>query len=401
MPMRRLTVALARRRGAWLALLLAVGLVHWWVASQLPDSRFGEGAAADEAPEAIEVAFVRELAPTLPPVHAVVPAPPPPPAQRVVAVPQRAASAASGPAEEVAEPPPVVASVAGAATSPAVVPAEAASAAASAPVNLLPPAPPPAVTIPAAPASQVIPPLAAASGPAPAAFDWPPSTRLSYDLVGYYRGPAYGNAKVEWLRDGPRYQVRLEVRIPPIGGRRMLSDGLLGPDGLAPRRYDEETEVALRETQRQTVLFEPDRIVLANKKVNDPLPGVQDTASQFVQMTWLFLTKPELLQVGRSVDFPLALPRRVGMWTYDVAEQVDLQLPFGEVKAFHLVPRPGNRRPKEWTLEVWIAPSLQYLPAKIVMRLDDETHAELSLKSLPLQAAVPNAPPASGPARRP
>jgi hypothetical protein len=400
MPMRRLTLALARRRSAWLVLLLVVCAVHWWLASQLPDSRFGEGAAADDAPEAIEVAFVRELAPTLPPVHAVAPSPPPPPAERTVAVPERAASAASGPAEAVAEPPPAVAEVpevASAATGPAVVPTAAASAAASAPVNLLPPAPPLAVAAPATPASQANPPPAAASGPAPAAFDWPPSTRLSYDLVGYYRGPAYGNAKVEWLREGPRYQVRLEVRIPPIGGRRMLSDGLLGPNGLMPRRYDEETDVALRETMRQTVLFEADRIVLANKKVNDPLPGVQDTASQFVQMTWLFLTKPELLQVGRSVDFPLALPRRVGLWTYDVAEQVDLQLPFGEVKAFHLVPRPGNRRPKEWTLEVWIAPSLQYLPAKIVMRLDDETHAELSLKSLPLQAAGP----ASAPARRP
>lgn len=398
MPMRRLTLALARRRSAWLVLMLVVSTAHWWLASQLPDSRFGEGAAADDAPEAIEVAFVRELAPALPPVHAVAPSPPPPtPAERPVAVPERAASAASGPVEAVAEPPPAVADVASAAAGPAVVPTAAASAAASAPVNLLPPAPPLAVAIPAAPASQAIPPLAAASGAAPAAFDWPPSTRLSYDLVGYYRGPAYGNAKVEWLREGPRYQVRLEVRIPPIGGRRMLSDGLLGPNGLMPRRYDEETDVALRETQRQTVHFEADRIVLANKKVNDPLPGVQDTASQFVQMTWLFLTKPELLQVGRSVDFPLALPRRVGLWTYDVAEQVDLQLPFGEVKAFHLVPRPGNRRPKEWALEVWIAPSLQYLPAKIVMRLDDETYAELSLKSLPLQAAAP----ASAPARRP
>lgn len=398
MPLRRLTLALARRRSAWMALLLAVSVVHWWVAGQLPDSRFGEGAEADDTPEAIEVAFVRELAPTLPPVHAAAP-PTPPPAQRAVSVAERAASAASTAGERAAEPAPLLADAASAAASPPEAPASAAATVASAS------APAPAVTAaptPSAPAPSPPPPLVAtASASAPAAFDWPPSTRLSYDMVGHYRGPAYGTAKVEWLRDGPRYQVRLEVRIPPIGGRRMLSDGLLGPNGLSPRRYDEETEVALRETTRQTVLFEADRIVLANKKVNDPLPGVQDTASQFVQMTWLFLTKPELLQVGRSVDFPLALPRRVGMWTYDVAEQVDLQLPFGEVKAFHLVPRPGNRRPKEWTLEVWIAPSLQYLPARIVMRLDDETHAELNLKSLPLQAAAPGGPPASAPARRP
>ena len=113
-------------------------------------------------------------------------------------------------------------------------------------------------------------------------------------MEGQYRGPVYGNATVEWLRDGPHYQVRVEVSIPPLGGRRMLSDGQLGPGGLSPRRYDEETEVALRATQRQTVLFEPDRIQLANGKVNDPLPGVQDSASQFVQLTWLFLTQPEL-----------------------------------------------------------------------------------------------------------
>ncbi|MFZ5548536.1 MAG: DUF3108 domain-containing protein [Pseudomonadota bacterium] len=399
MPMRRLTLALARRRSAWLALLLAVSAAHWWVAGQLPDSRFGEGAAADDAPEAIEVAFVRELAPALPPVHAAVAPPPPAPAKRVVAVPERPASAVLAPEAPASEPVSLLSDVASTGDAAASAPIAPVAAAASAPI-------PPLVAASAPPApsasSPPLPPaVAVAAASAPAAFDWPPSTRLSYDLVGYYRGPAYGNAKVEWLREGPRYQVRLEVRIPPIGGRRMLSDGLLGPNGLSPRRYDEETEVALRETTRQTVLFEADRIVLANKKVNDPLPGVQDTASQFVQMTWLFLTKPELLQVGRSVDFPLALPRRVGMWTYDVAEQVDLQLPFGEVKAFHLVPRPGNRRPKEWTLEVWIAPSLQYLPAKIVMRLDAETHAELSLKSLPLQAAGPGSPPATASPPRP
>ena len=91
-------------------------------------------------------------------------------------------------------------------------------------------------------------------------------------MEGQYRGPVYGNATVEWLRDGPHYQVRVEVSIPPLGGRRMLSDGQLGPGGLSPRRYDEETEVALRATQRQTVLFEPDRIQPAAAH-RSPAPG--------------------------------------------------------------------------------------------------------------------------------
>jgi hypothetical protein len=124
---------------------------------------------------------------------------------------------------------------------------------------------------------------------------------------------------------------------------------------------------------------------------------VQDTASQFVQMTWLFLTKPELLQVGKSVEFPLALPRRVGQWTYDVTEHVDLQLPFGEVSAFHLYPRPANKRSNEMVVETWIAPSLQYLQVKILIRQDQESYVELNLKSPPLQAG--QAPAASVPGR--
>ena len=230
------------------------------------------------------------------------------------------------------------------------------------------------------------------------AFDWPPSTRLSYTFEGYSRGPVYGNAQVEWLREGSRYQVRLEVRVPPLGGRRMVSDGQLGAQGLAPRRYDEETDRLFNDTARVSVFFESDRIQLANGKFNDPVPGVQDTASQFVQMTWLFLTRPELLQPGQVVEFPLALPRRVGRWTYDVREPEDLQLPFGVIKAYRLEPRPQSRRGKEWLVDIWIAPSLQYLPARISLRQDAENYGELTLRSLPLQAAAP-APAASGAGR--
>ena len=68
MPATRLTGASTLRRTAWVSLLLVVTAGHVWLWAQLPDSRLGEGAA-DEAPRAIDVAFVRELAPTSPPVH--------------------------------------------------------------------------------------------------------------------------------------------------------------------------------------------------------------------------------------------------------------------------------------------------------------------------------------------
>jgi hypothetical protein len=378
MAARRLTRWHLQRRLGALLLVLAVSMAHWWVAGQLPDSRLGEGAG-DDMPEAIEVAFVRELAPAAPPVFVAVAPPPPRPVARP---PRPAASAASQASEPASEPVETAASAVEpiVAVASAVPPSPVASAA-SAPA-IVAAASEPAASAPVAAAAA----SAAASG---VAFDWPPSTRLSYNFEGYSMGPVYGNAKVEWLREGSRYQVRLEVRVPPLGGRRMVSDGQLGPLGLAPRRYDEETDRLFHDTARVSVLFEPDRIQLANGKVNDPIPGVQDTASQFVQMTWLFLSKPELLQAGRVVEFPLALPRRIGRWTYDVREPADLQLPFGTIKAYHLEPRPNSRRGKEWLVDIWIAPSLQYLPARITLRQDAENYGELTLKSLPLQSAPP------------
>jgi hypothetical protein len=140
------------------------------------------------------------------------------------------------------------------------------------------------------------PPAAAADAASGKPFEWPPSTRLSYSLTGDFRGPVEGSARVEWLRQGARYQVHLDVAIgpsfAPLVRRRMSSEGELTEQGLKPTRYEEETRVPLAATRRKSVAFEADRIVLQGPKSVPLLAGVQDTASQFVQLTWLFTTQP-------------------------------------------------------------------------------------------------------------
>jgi hypothetical protein len=140
-----------------------------------------------------------------------------------------------------------------------------------------------------------------------------------------------------------------------------------------------------RAPRRVTLRFEPDAIVMPDGRRLRRQQGVQDTASQFVQMTWLFTTQPELLKVGNAVEFPLALPRRVVPWRYEVTEQVPIQLPFGEAMTFHLQPAPGLSRPGELTVETWVAPALQYLPVRILVRQNTDSFLELNLKSAPLQ----------------
>lgn len=223
------------------------------------------------------------------------------------------------------------------------------------------------------------------------AFDWPPSTRLSYVLTGYYRGEVHGFAQVEWLREGERYQVHLEVivglPVAPFMSRRMSSDGRLGPEGLVPGRYDEVTRIAWRPERAAAVTFEATGIRLADGRWHPRPPGVQDTASQFVQMAYLFNLEPDRLTPGRTLALPLALPRRVDTWVYDILDEEWTDTPFGPLATIPLRPRPLPDRRDALTAEVWIAPSLRFLPVRLRIRQDDETFVDLVLSRAPEIAA--------------
>jgi hypothetical protein len=219
---------------------------------------------------------------------------------------------------------------------------------------------------------------------------------LTYTLAGNYRGEVHGNARVQWVRVGSRYQVHLDVEVgpsfAPLIWRRMTSDGDLGESGLVPRRYDEATRLPFQSPRRVSVQFAPGWVTLANGSAREAPATVQDTASQFVQLTWLFTTRPELLRVGNTIDMPLALPRRVDRWRYEVVAQERLATPVGEIEAFHLKPRRAEQRPRgELSAEVWFAPALQYLPVRIRIQQDAETYVDLLMDAAPMQAA-PEAP---------
>lgn len=348
-------------------LVILVSALHLLVVQRVWKSRLGEGAA-DKPPAPIDVAFVQALAPAQPPVLA---AATPPRPRRAALVARRAASSpevpASAPEPEASAPP---------AEGPGAVDV----------VQREPEVPAAeGVVEPASAASAAASPASAAS--AALAFDWPPSTQLSYTVSGSYRGPVEGSAKVEWRRQDSRYQVRVTVGVGAVVERRMLSDGELTPDGLKPHRYDQETELPLRGTQRETVRFEGDTITLANGKTVPTMPGVQDAASQFVQLTWYFLTHPARLQPGQEVSFPLALPRRAGSWRYQVLPPEPMALKVGALWAYPLKPLPGTIKPNEVAVQMWIAPTLQYLPVRITMNWRDEAMLDMVLDGAPLQAA--------------
>ena len=385
-----------RAASALAGLAAAVLLAHLCLLSAVLQDSLGWGGD-NSSLRRMEVTFVRELAQAMP-LPVVATAPRLAVGVAIAAAPVAAASSpqaqrASEPVAPLAplaplplpEPERADVSVLAATPEPVVAPnTEPVTAAATAPAT------PVSSSAPATPTIDVTRTAAnpAISPEAAAAFEWPPSTRLSYNLTGHYRGPVQGSATVEWVKVGSRYQVHLEVSAGGLFSRRMSSEGDTTAQGLRPRRFEQVTKMIFGTARVLAVAFDEQRVRLANG-TEVPLPaGVQDTASQFVQMTWMFTLKPELLQVGRTVDIPLALPNRVETWTYEVLAREDLHTPAGVVPTLHVKPRRDARAGGDLTAETWVAPSLQYLPVRIVIRQDAETFVDLLLKQLPQQAAA-------------
>ena len=415
------------RGGRFAALILAVIVVHGCVTHELAN-RMDSFAAAARMPPRIEVAYVRTLEPEAPPAVAPIPQAPAPRRRAARARPAKAASAAQhamADASEAAAPDAakkraddaaiyaaaasdaaaadaaaaeaMVAQAASAATTAQAASnataqgrAEAMASAASAVASSASSASASASTALATAASA----LAASSSLAGAAnasgaepFDWPASTRVTFVLTGNFRGEVNGNAQVEWIRVGTHYQVNLDLLVgpafAPIITRRMTSEGELTSEGLVPSRYDEDTQVVFRERRRVSVFFQPEGVVLANGERHERWPGVQDTASQFIQLTWLFTTHPERLHVGGTVEMPLALPRKVDRWTYDVLDEVVLNTPFGPLPTFHLKPRRDTPRAGELSAEIWFSPQLRYLPVRIRIEQDPQTYLDLMIARKP------------------
>jgi hypothetical protein len=390
-----------RRRARWLVLTGIVLLLHVlaidWVARQLQQTSL--------LPKMTAPMFTRLLQPEAPPeIVAAAPVPPPPPVTRPqvrsipagapkparaasepevqpvpqpaqaqpVPAPDEADTAAAAAADASAPAAPV--DVAAAPAAPAAPPASVASAPASAPAAAA--SSPQAVASATAPAASA---PAAPVGPAIASDGWPADTRLNYRLGGIFReGALHGSAQVQWLRQEQRYETRIDIDITLLASLVMTSQGTVTAQGLRPEAYEE-----LRRSGARRAQMRDDSVVLGNGQVVPRPDGVQDTASQFVELSHRFASGQEVLEVGRSISLWLARPGGVDRWTYDVVGRETLQTPeLGPLDAFHLKPRAiGNPR-GNITAEMWFAPSLQYLPVRIKVNMDTATYVDLIVTTI-------------------
>ncbi len=206
---------------------------------------------------------------------------------------------------------------------------------------------------------------------------WPRNTRLSYELTGHFRGPLTGDARVQWQRDNGRYQAQVAVHVGLIFGMQMTSQGRITPLRLWPEVYAETRRGKTRSVQMG------DQLVVLDQGQNLPRPpGLQDTASQFVQLAQDFERQRQPLVIGHAVPVVLARPGGVDEWWYDVVALEPVDTALGTLPAYHLKPRPLANPRGTVTAEMWFAPSLQHLPVRIRLSLNPETWLDLRLSAV-------------------
>ena len=208
---------------------------------------------------------------------------------------------------------------------------------------------------------------------------WPPNTRLSYKLGGNYRGELHGTARVLWQKTSNRYQAVVELDLGLLASMRLTSQGDITAQSLVPRVYEE-----MLRKKRRNVRLGDDSLHLANGETVPRPAGVQDTASQFIELSHRFASGQVPLAVGQTVRFALVRPNRVAQWTYDVVEDTQLNLPqLGPTRALLVRPRPADGETQNVGAQMWLAPSLQYLPVRIVLSMGNgEQQVDLLLEKI-------------------
>lgn len=233
------------------------------------------------------------------------------------------------------------------------------------------PAPPPAEPPPTEEVATAPPPASAASAPAPPppvevqAFI-PGSLRLKYALRGELSSLSYqASGELLWAHDGQSYEARMEVGAFLLGSRVQHSRGRITPAGLQPQRFVDrvrQDRVAEFDHTQGQIRFSEGAPTVA-------LPqDAQDQLSVFVQLGSLISTTPQRYPRGTAITLPAVGVYGPESWSVVVEDEETLSLPGGELRALKLSRAPT--RADEPRAEIWLAPALGWLPARI--RLSQE-----------------------------
>lgn len=224
---------------------------------------------------------------------------------------------------------------------------------------------------PAPPAAQAAPP-----GPPAPRYSAPGSVTMRY--ASFVNGVQNPDGIIRWEQDGQHYRLAVETRV--LWFRfAFQSSGDIGERGLAPTRYEEA-----RRSKVETARFDhtANSVVFETRGGQVAMPtAFQDRFSIFLQLVgWARGDPQRYVTPGVTETFNVADTREVeGMQIQYVGdEDIDIGTDMVRTKHFMRLPRhAGDKR----RVEIWLAPSLNWMPARLRQTEPDGTQIDLVYRS--------------------
>jgi hypothetical protein len=216
-------------------------------------------------------------------------------------------------------------------------------------------------------------PLSASAANAGVRFSVPPSGNLHYNT--FYNGVENAPGTIHWASTADRYEMVVSVPLPFVGTFSYESDGRIDAFGLAPERYIEKRG---RRTPDVTTFDRgAKRIGFTRTDATQALPdGAQDRFSMIMQLASLVRGDPDAYKSGVTRAFYVADDDSAEVWPIETIGDESVRTAEGFVPARHFMRLPrreGDRR----RIDVWLAPSLGWMPARIVQTEPNGSQFEL------------------------
>jgi hypothetical protein len=215
-------------------------------------------------------------------------------------------------------------------------------------------------------------------------FNLPPSAELLYSISARQRGfTLSGDATLTWRQGDGKYTINTDSRVALLGKlTENRSQGMIDSFGLAPveyydKRFRKDAVTANFDREAKSISFSD------GKQIYQIKGGEQDRVSISWQLIAVARAAKDKFKPGSDWHFFVVGPHDADPWTFRVIgrEKVQAGAAIGSVDTVHVLrePPPGS---KDQTLDIWLAPSLEWYPVKLRFVDNDRDYVEQTLEKI-------------------
>ncbi len=213
-------------------------------------------------------------------------------------------------------------------------------------------------------------------------FRLPPAAELSYAVKAKHSGLRLnGDSVVKWQTDGKTYSIGIETRASLLGKIVTSgSEGSIDGYGLAPamateKRFRKKPTTATFDRESKLISF-------SESAASYPLlGGEQDRTSITWQLVGNARAAGKKFVAGSQWHYFVVGRADAEAWTFVVGNSEQIATPLGTVSAVRVTRRlPAGSRQQQ--LDLWLAPSLDWYPVKLLFSEPDGDVIEETLERI-------------------